>query len=555
MRSIRLSTPFLLLLVFGLSVVPAGGQSEPSDPGERPAEDPTVTEVREALQAAAAGDLGTAIEKLETLRDEGPLPEPVVAALGALYVETDRPLQGLELLKPLAEEEDADPAVLYNAGRAALSLGRTGQAEPYLERSVALEPGTPAARELGLLRGAQKRYREAYRLLRPWVERHPEDEEARLAAALCAVQLRRVPEAEELLSTLSQTDPATGVLWGRLLLLKGEPHAALTVLEPLVEEVPPGLEADLRRTLAEASLEIGESDRAVRVLEGRTEGNPRSTLLLARALYQGGDPERALETLRPLAQPLLESGIDPEHPGRPLASRTAGEYGRWLVNAGRNKEAVPFLRLATESRPRHKEAWKALGQALAATGDREEARAALERFQELAREEGPETERVNRARLAREDPTAAEMERARELFEQDRPEEALEILRAERQINPEDLRPWLLESRLLLVLGRNEEALSLAEKIVKRAPVNPDALYQRGSARMALERFEAARRDLERALELDPGHVAAMNDLAVLLILEGKHAEARELLNRVLEIRPDDPVAAQTLQALDARQN
>ena len=42
-----------------------------------------------------------------------------------------------------------------------------------------------------------------------------------------------------------------------------------------------------------------------------------------------------------------------------------------------------------------------------------------------------------------------------------------------------------------------------------------------------------------------------MNDLAVLLIDRGETAEARQLLERVLELNPDDPVAAANLAHLD----
>jgi Flp pilus assembly protein TadD len=44
--------------------------------------------------------------------------------------------------------------------------------------------------------------------------------------------------------------------------------------------------------------------------------------------------------------------------------------------------------------------------------------------------------------------------------------------------------------------------------------------------------------------------VCAMNDLAVLLIANGRKDEARELLRKVLEIRPGDPVASANLKSL-----
>ncbi|MFP3942144.1 MAG: tetratricopeptide repeat protein [Acidobacteriota bacterium] len=546
-----------LLPALALPGPPVHGLETDQEEARRTAEDqpadPVVAAVQEALQAAGEGDLEGAISRLEELNQEGDVPPFVPATLGALYVEAEQPERALDVLEPLASGEDADPAALYNAGRAALAVGRIRDAVSYLQRSVERQPGTPAARELGLLQGAVGNYREAYALLRPWVQSHPDDREARRAAALCAIQLQRLPEAEELLSDLSQTEPATGLLWGRLLLLKGEPHAAIGVLQPLLGDAPETVGNDIRHTLAEAYLDVGQSDQAVSVLEDRTGEDPESSLLLAQALYQGGSLERALETLQPFAETVLEAGMDPENPNLQLAGDVTREYGRWLLSAGRNEEAVPYLRLATEAEPREKEAWQALGQALAATGDREEAQEALARFQELSQAEGSETAQVNRERQDREDPTARELRRARELLSQDRPEAALELLQEERGLNPDDPRPWLLESRVLVVLERPEEALDAAEQAVRLAPESPDPYYQRGTVHLAREDFQAAETDLRRALEIAPGHVPALNDLAVLLIVQGERAEAERLLERVLEIRPEDAQARQTLERLRER--
>jgi Flp pilus assembly protein TadD len=45
-----------------------------------------------------------------------------------------------------------------------------------------------------------------------------------------------------------------------------------------------------------------------------------------------------------------------------------------------------------------------------------------------------------------------------------------------------------------------------------------------------------------------------MSDLAVLLIAKGERAEAERLLERVLELRPDDPGAKANLDRLRAAQ-
>ena len=92
-----------------------------------------------------------------------------------LYLELGKAQQALAVLKPLADAEDAEPAVLYKAGRAALLPDQVDAAKLYFTRSVLKEPASPAARELGLLTAREGRVVEAYSMLRPWALRNPND--------------------------------------------------------------------------------------------------------------------------------------------------------------------------------------------------------------------------------------------------------------------------------------------------------------------------------------------------------------------------------------------
>jgi Flp pilus assembly protein TadD len=82
------------------------------------------------------------------------------------------------------------------------------------------------------------------------------------------------------------------------------------------------------------------------------------------------------------------------------------------------------------------------------------------------------------------------------------------------------------------------------------SPDNADAQYVRGIVRMAVNNLEGAEADLRGALDLAPAHTAAMSDLAILLISRGDEVEARQLLERLLELRPGDPVATENLARL-----
>jgi tetratricopeptide (TPR) repeat protein len=479
----------------------------PALPAQTPEEE-AANLIQRALVEVEQGNLEGAIALLEPARQGNP-PNELRAVLGTLYVEAGRAEDALAVLGPVAEAEDANAAVLYNAGRAAIATGDAERGQTYLERSLTLEPGTPAIRELGLLYGLQGRIRDAYRLLMPWLEQNPDDPQARRAAALAALRLGRLPTAERLLADVPQTRPADKMLWGHLLLLKGDPHGAISLLAPLLasaDGLPAQLDHDVRWVLAESYVQVGEAEVAVGVLTG-VAGDAPSMLLLGRAQYQSGDLEGALATLQPLAEPIVAQQHDRSDPRWGVATEIAREYGRWLVAAGRHDEAIPYLEIATEMEPNRKETWQALGQALAAAGRQEEARSALEEFQRLAQEAGGETEQIERMRLSREDPTAAAMDRAQRLVGEGKAEEALAEVRAEAQLAPEDLRPRLFEAWLLLSMDRADEALRLSEVLLRGVPDNPDVLHQRGAAMMAVDRTVEAEADFRRALELNPGHV------------------------------------------------
>src|ERR1700732_3352160 len=299
----------------------------------------------EAGNLAAAGKFTEAIAKLEALRREPGCPPRAVALLGALYLKVNRPKEALDVLRPLPAPADAQPAVLYNAGLAALALHDVPAADGYLSRAVRQQPGSPATRELGLLRAHQRRVVEAYSMLRPWSLRNPKDGEALLTAAALALQLDRPAEAEQLIAGMPQDDPGIVLLRGKILVQQGDGKGAVALLTPLLAHHPKGMEPEVRRTLAEGYLAADQPKPAVDLLKDRVAGHPAVALDLALAQHRSGDVLGALVTLRPFADqlPADAKGLGDPRP----ATGIAIEYGRLLVDAGRSQEAVAVLEKAT----------------------------------------------------------------------------------------------------------------------------------------------------------------------------------------------------------------
>lgn len=507
----------------------------------------------DALRLAAAGDLAGAIGLVEALCVEDGAPDAAFGLLGSLHVEAGNMERAMEVLGPLAAQEPADPGVLYNAGRAAEGLGRLQDAGGYYRLSLAIQPRSPALRSLGMLLGRVGRPAEAYAFLQPWTAANPDDREARMAAAAGAIALERAPDAEALLEGLPGEDPGVKLLRAQVLLQRADPWGAINELRQLADEPPSAIDGAIRRTLARAYLVVGDAEAALGQIETAERAGAEDAVLLASAYFQAGRLDDAIEVLAPYAEPLPNSPA-PEKPP-PVARDVVLEYGRYLHSAGQAGRALPFLRLATELAPDTPDAFQALGQALAASGDRDQAKAALERFQELSSDAGNEVASVNRMRRDIADPTGREVRSALDLAAGGDIEQALEILAREAQLAANDPRPAYAASSILLGAGRSEEALAAADRALATAPERADGLYQRGAVLMSLKRLVEAEEMFGRALEAQPTHPAALADYAVLLMGDNRNDEARGLLERLLEIRPADALARSHLERIGRAPN
>jgi Flp pilus assembly protein TadD len=553
----------IALLAISLLSAPLMAQA-PSPPPSAlaPGAEKSLQEIGKLIQA---GNTAAAAEKLKTLEKDPATTQPTLSLIGALYLQINRPKEALAALQPLADSENAEPAVLYNAGRAAILSGNVDAGRLYLTRSVMKQPASPAARDLGFLTAREGRVVEAYSMLRPWALRNPEDTDARLMAASLALQLERPDAAAELIQGLPETEPALRLLRGKILVQKKDGPGAVALLRPLLANHPQGMDLEIRRNLAEAELLAGNAAEAVKLIEGHTAGHPTIALLLAQAQRKAGNAAAALATLKPLADQLPTNANEMGDP-RPAAG-IALEYGTLLLEAGKAQEAGPFLERSTLYYPRNPEAWKALAKALDASGRKEDARKALAQAEEAAKPPTkPGTPGTTAAAPAAqagpasgsgavgatpEPPLSEGLQNALRLMGQSQFEPALTAVRQEAGIS-KDPRAKLLEVRLLLQLKRPEEALKAAEAAVQSDPNNPDYLYLRGVAGMGQQRWSSAEQDLRKVLQLSPRHTGAMNDLAVLLMNINKKDEAIKLLQQVLQINPQDRMAAANLLRLQS---
>ncbi|MDE2976055.1 MAG: tetratricopeptide repeat protein [Acidobacteriota bacterium] len=534
----------LLAAPHDAAATPAPGQQQDVVPAD------ATTGIAEALALVNEGDLAGAITAAEALCDNAGERVAACALLGSLHVEAGAFDRAMEILAPLTERETPDAGVLYNAGRASEGAGRIEDAVDYYGRSLGIQPHSPTLRALGMMLGRHGQPAEAYLFLQRWTASNPGDLEARVAAAAGAIALERAPEAEALLEGLPADEPGVKMLRAQVLLQQADPWGAINELRDLAAEPPPDIGGGIRRTLARAYLIVGEAEGALEQMKSLEAAGPEDAVLLASAWFQAGRLDEAIATLAPYAEPLPGSPR-PENPP-PVARDIVLEYGRYLHSAGEAARAVPFLRLATELDAGMPDAYQALGQALAASGEREEAREILDRFQVLSRDASDEVASVNERRQDIADPTGREVRGALELAADGEIDEALTVLAREARLASTDPRPAYAASSILLDAGRHEEALAAADRALAAAPGRADGLYQRGAVLMSLERLAESEEMFRQALQAQPTHTATLSDYAVLLMSGARNGEAAGLLRRLLELRPGDPVARGHLDRLRA---
>ncbi len=96
----------------------------------------------------------------------------------------------------------------------------------------------------------------------------------------------------------------------------------------------------------------------------------------------------------------------------------------------------------------------------------------------------------------------------------------------------------LARAQRLIDAGRAEEAIALLKPLAERAQPDAAALLLRSTARLMLGESAAGRRDLERALQLDPSQRPGWLTLAGLEIAEKRYDAALGALERARQLDP-----------------
>ncbi len=114
----------------------------------------------------------------------------------------------------------------------------------------------------------------------------------------------------------------------------------------------------------------------------------------------------------------------------------------------------------------------------------------------------------------------------------------------------------MIEAQLLLDNGMGEAALSFLDGVLAAEPENINLLYFRAMAGQRFDRLDILEQDLRTIIELDPMHVDALNALGYTLTdRTDRHAEALELIEKALVLRPDEAAIIDSMGWVQYRLN
>ncbi len=433
----------------------------------------------------------------------------------------------------------------------------------------------------------------------------PPDLQQSLQTAFEFRKAGRPAEAERIYRDCMARHPRQPLLLGQLgelLLLNGDGHAALPLLEQ-ARQLAPGhapfwlLETqcllaldrakDAKKVISEAIRKGLRHPLADELLKkassGHSPGTGRpvplkdglrqlDTLLRARHFREAEG--RARELLRwhgksaqlwyllgmaIISQARLEDALDPFTHALEFDNAMAPasfNLGFALERLERLEEALQAYRRTVEGAPRMADAHNNMGNVLRKLGRHEEALAAYERAIALAPEVAPF--RMNRGDALRDlgrldkavsayseaikikpDLTEAHLSLAYALALMQRYEESVDICRKVIDLRPQEIEAYRSLANGLRHLRDYDAAEQTYRRMLEMWPDDVKAFIGLAKVLQEAGRNQEAMLAVEQALKLDPGLPGAINVRAGILLDTGRHEEALDVYRRALALEPD----------------
>lgn len=474
-----------------------------------------------ALALVRAGRLEEAGALLDSITSPPPALYPrIQIGRARLALTSQRPREALEYLATVAEEAGSDVDYLETQAYASMQVGAWDDAtEAFRKASRAVSDSTGERRRA--LRAGE------------------------VEALLAAGRLGEARERAEHMYSMARRNPVSNYLMSRVELQAGDANQALAYAQAI-------LATDRRSSLGNmmagaASLALGNMVQAEQMLERAVSSNPDNLparKLLAQARLGMRAPERALETLGPLARDGGDAGV----------AAIAGEAS---VRAGDPEAAVEIFRRQLARTPDDEKLRSMLVVSLMAAGRTEEALAELEKIPADDGVTGQRTELLRvaahiqsraliRAREAAASLAAAHPDNTRlrnslgGLFlAGGQLDDAQVWFESSLALNPDDTAAIFNLGRIAAMDGRLEEARTRLAAVVSAVPASASALTALGQVEWASGNREAALARMEAARQADPSDTSSRYLLTIYLVQSGRAADAVPVAREALALAPD----------------
>lgn len=120
---------------------------------------------------------------------------------------------------------------------------------------------------------------------------------------------------------------------------------------------------------------------------------------------------------------------------------------------------------------------------------------------------------------------------------------------------PQPVKTALKAATDLRAQGESEKALEIVSKAIDENPASPDLLNFKGELEIGMGLLDEARATLFGIITYIPFHVDAMNNIAVVDILQKRYDSALGVLKRLLEVEPDNEIALSNLRFIESDLN
>ena len=441
-----------------------------------------------------------------------------------------------------------------------LAAGNVDAARKSLESLAQFAPNAPLTLLLGgRIAMASQDYASATAVLQKVVAGMPDFVPARFLLGAALVAQGSFNQAESHLTRVVQLAPdnlEARKLLARVRLRMGQPDAALELLSPMQA----GTDADVNSLIGLAHLQLGDSDKALAILErtANAQGSSRASQLELASTYLGARAyQKAVTLLR--GMPHVEGDSKRE---ALLIAAVAAADGL----GGSDAEMKSLL----DAHPRDLALLNVCGQFLAQRGEFERARALVGRA--LAVDAKDTDTLMNSARIeaAAGDPAtaaarlqgiltdhpenvSARMGLAQLALQANDLKRAATVLEPFRKGDSRVLAPRLALARIYMLDQRADDATAVIAEIEKSTPQNAEVANVIGLLYLEASRYDEAGARFKKAIDIDSKNEQYwMNQARVQLALD-RRVQARESLEKAHGVNPDSIMVIAALAMLDVR--